>query len=105
MRKVIRVKVVIEREGDGSIHAYCPALKGLHVDGVTEEEACQRASEAIKFYLNSLIQHGEEFPIGADLQVEEIAEKQEAWFPLWLPSIQQSTVSSRAKPPINLSRH
>ncbi|MEO6196787.1 MAG: type II toxin-antitoxin system HicB family antitoxin [Dehalococcoidia bacterium] len=57
-----RVDIVVEPD-DGEFHAYCPALKGLHVDGGTEEEALRNASEAALAYLESLIKHNEPIPL------------------------------------------
>jgi predicted RNase H-like HicB family nuclease len=62
--------VIVERDGD-SYHAYCPAFKGLHVDGNTVDEALRNAQEAANVYLNSLALHGDPLPIGPDCSVEE----------------------------------
>jgi len=40
-----KVEIFIEPDGDG-FHAYCPALKGLHTCGDTEEEALENAKDA-----------------------------------------------------------
>ena len=58
-----KVQVVIEPDGTG-FHAYCPALKGLHTCGDTEEEALQNAKDAATAYLRSLMKHGDPIPIG-----------------------------------------
>ena len=55
--------VVIERDGK-SFHAFCPGLKGLHVDGSTEQEALQNAAAAVKAYIASLVRHGDALPVG-----------------------------------------
>ena len=55
--------IVVEPDGD-EFHAYCPALKGLHVSGETPEEALQNAKDAAIAYLDSLIRHGDPIPIG-----------------------------------------
>jgi len=57
------VQIIVEPDEVG-FHAYCPALKGVHVDGETEEEALQNARDACIAYLRSLIKHGEPIPIG-----------------------------------------
>lgn len=63
--KLIKLKVMIVVEPDeGSFHAYCPDLKGLHVDGATEEEALNNALEAVKLYVGSLLKHNDPIPIG-----------------------------------------
>ena len=69
-----RVSVAVESDGDG-FHAYCPALKGLHVYGDTEKEALQNAGDAASAYLQSLIKHKDPIPVGVAMekQVEEIS--------------------------------
>lgn len=57
--------VVVEQDGN-SFHAYCPGLKGIHVDGDTHKEALENASEAVRLYVASMIRNGEALPIGAD---------------------------------------
>lgn len=78
----LRVTVVVEPDDDG-FHAYCPAFKGLHVDGKTELEALQRTEEALHAYLDSLRSHGEGPPIGEHCKAEEgsaiVAELSPAW--------------------------
>jgi predicted RNase H-like HicB family nuclease len=49
---------------EGEFHAYCPALKGLHSAGSTEEEALENAKSAAVAYILSLIQHGDPIPVG-----------------------------------------
>ena len=65
----IRVSVVVERDGEG-FHASCPAFKGLHVDGTTEQEAVERTCEALQWYLESLNRHDDPLPVGPDCVVE-----------------------------------
>ncbi len=60
-----RVCVVVEPD-EGRFHAYCPALKGLHVDGETKKEALENAKEAAVVYVSSLVKHGSPLPIGPD---------------------------------------
>lgn len=68
--QAIEFKVVIVVEPDGkSFHAFCPSLKGLHVDGETKEKALQNATQAAVLYLESLISHGDPIPIGVDVDV------------------------------------
>jgi predicted RNase H-like HicB family nuclease len=57
------VDVVVEPDDD-QYHAYCPALRGLHVGGATEEEALSNARDAVEAYLKSLIKHGDPIPVG-----------------------------------------
>jgi predicted RNase H-like HicB family nuclease len=63
--------VVIEQDGD-SFHAFCPGLKGLHVDGSTEQEALQNAAEAADSYVASLVRHGDPLPIGPHFAAEQM---------------------------------
>ena len=60
---ILKVKILVE-EDEGSYHAFCPELKGLHVDGDTPEEVFEVAKDAVHAYLNSLIKHGEPIPVG-----------------------------------------
>lgn len=60
----IKVRLFVEPDGDG-FHVYCPELKGLHVDGRTEEEAIERAREAVSAHVRSLLAHGDALPVGA----------------------------------------
>ena len=55
---------IIAEPDDDVFHAYCPALKGLHTCGDTEEEAFDNAKDAAVAYLLSLIKHGDPIPIG-----------------------------------------
>ena len=57
------VDIVVESDGDG-FHAFCPALKGLHVGGHTSEEAINNAKDAADCYLASMIKHGDAIPVG-----------------------------------------
>ena len=59
------IQVIVEPD-EGGFHAYCPALKGLHTGGDTEEEALQNARDAAIAYLRSLLKHGEPIPVGID---------------------------------------
>ncbi len=57
-----RYTVILEREDDGTLHAFVPALRGCHTSGATESEALSNAEEAIAVYLESLAAHGEPIP-------------------------------------------
>lgn|SRR5208283_1032029 len=63
--------VIVERDGEHSFHAYCPAFKGLHVDGRTENDAVLNAAKAASVYINSLVANGEPLPIGPHCTKEE----------------------------------
>ncbi|HJX82918.1 MAG TPA: type II toxin-antitoxin system HicB family antitoxin [Candidatus Angelobacter sp.] len=72
-RLCLEFTVVIENDGS-RFHAYCPGLKGLHVDGATVEEALENASEAAECYVDSLVQHGDPLPIGPYFTAEKLEE-------------------------------
>lgn len=61
----LRLRVIVEPDED-RFHAYCPAFKGLHVDGATPREAHEHAGEAALIYLNSIAANQEPLPIGPD---------------------------------------
>jgi predicted RNase H-like HicB family nuclease len=64
----MKVSIVVEPDG-GSFHAYCPAFSGLHVDGVSVEDAVKHAKEAVCVYVTSLIMHREPLPLGPDCSI------------------------------------
>ncbi len=55
--------VILERDEEGSYHAFCPALKGCHTQGDTLDEALANVREAIEVYLESLRGYGEALPV------------------------------------------
>jgi hypothetical protein len=57
------VTVIVEPDGD-ELHAYCPACKGLHVRGRTEQEDRGHPREALVLRLASLTQCGDPLPVG-----------------------------------------
>jgi len=68
MEKVVfKIQVVVEPVEKG-FHGYCPALKGLHTDGKTVEEAFANAYDAAQAYIRSLIKHGDPIPVGVLLK-------------------------------------
>ena len=54
---------VVEADGDG-YHAYCPAFKGLHAAGETEDGAVEGARATALAYLKSMVSHGDPIPVG-----------------------------------------
>ncbi len=64
----LKIAIIVERDGDG-YHAYCPAFRGLHIDGDTVDEALHHAQEAVAVYIESLATHGDPLPIGPDCSV------------------------------------
>lgn len=69
VRLRLKFTVIVEPDG-GSFHAFCPAFKGLHVDGKTENEALRNATKAARVYVDSLAAHGEPLPIGPDCTLD-----------------------------------
>lgn len=69
VRLRLKFTVIVEPDG-GSFHAFCPAFKGLHVDGKTENEALRNATKAARVYVDSLVAHGEPLPIGPDCTLD-----------------------------------
>lgn len=59
----LKFEILIEKDGDG-FHAYCPALKGMHVFGATLDEAVANSQKAIEGYLESLQKHNDPIPVG-----------------------------------------
>lgn len=54
--------ICVGKDGD-SFHAFVPNLKGIHVDGETQEEAINNAKKACVLYIKSLITHQEPIPL------------------------------------------
>jgi predicted RNase H-like HicB family nuclease len=91
-----RLSFVVESDARG-YHAYAPALKGLHVEGITQDEAMSRLIEGIRVYLRSFSIHGDPLPIGPDLRVVEERQIPEGAFrssvTVQWPSLQMSGIS------------
>lgn len=60
----VKVRFIVEPD-EGRFHVYCPELKGLHVDGATEEEAFENASRAAELHIMSIIRHNDPLPVGS----------------------------------------
>lgn len=60
----LKVRIFVEQDEDGSYHAYCPDLKGLHVFGDTQNEALENAKEGLQLYMQSLVKHDDAIPVG-----------------------------------------
>lgn len=63
MKFKVKVRIEVEQDGD-AFYAYCPDLKGVHVDGETAEEARKNAMLAVSAYVQSLVRHDEPIPVG-----------------------------------------
>lgn len=55
--------VVFEPAEEGGFVVTVPALPGLHTEGETLDEARAMAEEAIRGYLECLVEDGEEIPV------------------------------------------
>ena len=64
--------VILAAEAAGGFHAFCPALKGCHSEGDTEEEAMTNIQAAVELYLESLRAHGDLIP-REDVKVRSLA--------------------------------
>jgi len=49
----MKLKVVLEREGDGGYSVSVPGLRGCHSQGDTREEALANIREALELWLES----------------------------------------------------
>lgn len=86
----VRIRIVVEEDDGEGFHAYCPDLKGLHVDGCTEAEALEHAKEAAELYMWSLLKHEDPIPVG----VLE-SHTQLSWSDVW-SGIRQRLAPSRS---------
>lgn len=69
-REVVqRFEVVFERDEDGGLHVYVPALKGCHSWGATREEALENAKEAIELWLETAREQGISIPDRETLEI------------------------------------
>ena len=70
---VYRYTVIFEQAEEGGYVVTCPALPGLVTEGDSLEEAREMAKDAIKGYLASLVDEGEELPVeDVDTTVKEV---------------------------------
>jgi len=66
----MRYTVILEPEEEGGFHVWCPALKGCHSQGETQEEALANIQEAIALYLESLRDAG--LPLPDDVVAQQV---------------------------------
>ncbi len=71
--ELLRLPVVLESDEDGFIVASCPSLPGCHSQGRSEEEALSNIREAVRGYVASMREHGEELPAGVRVREIEVA--------------------------------
>jgi len=65
----LKITVIVEPDED-RFHAFCPGLRGIHVDGSTVDEALGHAKDAVLLYLESLTEHGDPLPVGRHCVIE-----------------------------------
>lgn len=66
----MRYTIILEVEEEGGFHVWCPALKGCHSQGETQEEALENIQEAMAAYLESL--QDDRLPIPEDVTVRQV---------------------------------
>lgn len=66
----MRYTIILEAEEEGGFHVWCPALKGCHSQGETQEEALENIQEAMAAYLESL--QDDRLPIPEDVTVHQV---------------------------------
>lgn len=70
------VPIIVKPDTVG-FHAYSPALKGLHMDGDTEEEALNNARICARDFLEIMIQDGIPIPLSI-ISTDEVKKLQGA---------------------------
>lgn len=63
IKKTLSYTVFYQTDPEGGYVTFAPLLPGCHSQGDTLEEAERNTKEAIELYLESLAEHGEDFPI------------------------------------------
>jgi predicted RNase H-like HicB family nuclease len=66
--------VLFEPAEEGGYVVTCPALPGLVTEGDTLEEARERARDAIRGYLESLVKDGLAIPRNKELELDPVKE-------------------------------
>ncbi len=61
--KLFEYTVIFENAEEGGYTVHVPALHGLVTEGETYEEAKAMALDAIKGYVEALLEHGQPVPI------------------------------------------
>lgn len=72
---LLNVDICVEKDED-KFHAFCPAFRGLHVQGDTVRDAIENAKKAIAAYVVSLMKHKEAIPC-CQIVREECSNKKE----------------------------
>ena len=61
--RVLNFRVLLKKETEGGYTVFVPTLPGCITYGKNVDEAMKMAKEAIKLYIESLIDHGDEIPV------------------------------------------
>ncbi len=61
--KTLSYRIILRKEPEGGYTVLVPALPGCVTYGKTVEEAIEMAKDAIRGYIESLIEDGEEIPL------------------------------------------
>ncbi|MDP9374321.1 MAG: type II toxin-antitoxin system HicB family antitoxin [Chloroflexota bacterium] len=65
--------VIIERDEDEVYIAFCPALRGCHTEGDTEEEVREMIKDAIRLHIEARLALGEPIPQEVGLERVRVA--------------------------------
>lgn len=69
----MRVHAVLEQEADGAWSAWVPALPGCATYGESRAEAIEHLREAVKLYVESLVERGLPVPdVARGIAVEDL---------------------------------
>jgi predicted RNase H-like HicB family nuclease len=53
-----RYTVILEKKDKGGYYVFCPVLPGCHVEGETIDEGIRNIHDAIKVYIDNLVEDG-----------------------------------------------
>lgn len=59
-----RIRVIMEKDEDGGLFAYCPDLQGVAVEGENIDDLKRNVEDAVKGYIESLLKHDDPIPVG-----------------------------------------
>ncbi|HWQ18234.1 MAG TPA: type II toxin-antitoxin system HicB family antitoxin [Methanotrichaceae archaeon] len=65
--RTLNYRILLRKEPEGGYTVLVPSLPGCITYGKTVEDAIEMAKDAIKGYVESLVEDGEEVPIEEDL--------------------------------------
>lgn len=68
--KIYNYKVIIEPAEEGGYFAFAPLLQGCFTQGETIEQTKEMMIDAIKGYLDVLVENGEKIPIESSKMIE-----------------------------------